>query len=180
MTDAEFDVLLEAAYQEAKNDPEVDDVIDMTGIALQVHSDLLQTYHSELHVRGNVTEIEIKRIEAVRQALCCYYLLFARKALEQGLALLTKTKTSELSKEELVYLTRILVETHKDLEPLDEIEPLARKTLVGIGLPATIEEFEEFNGNRYRIKLNMDACTLASDNAVDKLQAVLDAAAEQP
>jgi hypothetical protein len=52
--------------------------------------------------------------------------------------------------------------------------------LAGVGLPTTIEEFEESDGNRYRIKLNMNSCILASDDAVEKLQSVLDAAAEQP
>jgi len=109
----------------------------------------------------------------MRQALCCYHLLYARRLCEQGITLLTKTKTSELSEVELEdrYLT--LAEAYKDLAPLDEIEPLARKTLDGLGLPATIEEFENYDGNRCRIKLDIDACTLASDDVFGKLQEAL-------
>ena len=92
----------------------------------------------------------------MRQALCCYHLLYARRLCEQGINLLTKTKTSELSEVELEdrYLT--LAEAYKDLAPLDEIEPLARKTLDGLGLPVTIEEFENYDGNRCRIKLDIE------------------------
>ena len=72
MTDDEFDTMLEAAYQEALNDPQADDDIDMTEIALQVHGDLFEAYYLNLDVRGNVTDLEIRRIEAMRQALSCY------------------------------------------------------------------------------------------------------------
>jgi hypothetical protein len=54
MTDDEFDTYLEAAYQEALNDPEADADIDVTEIALQVHSDLLGAYYLDLDVRGDV------------------------------------------------------------------------------------------------------------------------------
>jgi hypothetical protein len=54
MTDDEFDTYLEAAYQEALNDPEADADIDVTEIALQVHSDLFEAYYLDLDVRGDV------------------------------------------------------------------------------------------------------------------------------
>ena len=173
MTDDEFDTLVEAAYQEALNDPEADADIDMTEIALQVHGDLFEAYYLDLDVRGDVTDLEIKRIEAMRQALSSYQLLHAREYCERAIKLLIKTKTFELSKEAIEDRARTLAEAHKDLTPLDEIEPLARKTLDGLGLPVTIEEFENYDGNRCRIKLDIDACTLASDNVFGKLQAAL-------
>jgi hypothetical protein len=99
----------------------------------------------------------MKRIEAMRQALSCYHLLHARDYCVQALTLLTKMETSELSEEALEQWARTLAEGYKDLEPLDEVEPLARATLASLGLPPTIEEFEDYYGNRCRIKLNMDA-----------------------
>lgn len=171
MTDDEFDTLLEAAYQETLNDPESDADIDMTEIALQVHRDLCEAYYLDLDVRGNVTDLETKRIEAMRQALSCFRLLHAREYCQRAIKLMTNTKTSELSKQE--ELARILAEAHKDLMPLDEVEPLARATLAGLGLPTTFREFEDFDGNRCRIKLDIDACTLASDDVFDKLQTAL-------
>jgi hypothetical protein len=175
MTDDEFDALFEAACQQALNDPEADGDIDRTKIALQIHGHLLKTYCLELDVRGGVTSPDIKRIEAIRHALCCYNLLHVSKLYEQLLMLLTAMKTSELFEEELKDRVRDLTVLHKHLISLDEIEPLARKTLAGLGLPATIEEFEDYR-NRRRIKLNMDVCTLASDRVFDKLQTALAAA----
>jgi hypothetical protein len=173
MTDDEFDTILEAAYQEALNDPEADADIDMTELALQVHGDLLEGYYLDVDVRGDATDLELKLIKAMRQALSCYHLLYARRLCEQGITLLTKTKTSELSEVEIEDRYLILAEAYKDLAPLDEIEPLAHKTLDGLGLPAPIEEFENHDGNRCRIKLDMDVCTLASDDVFGKLQAAL-------
>jgi hypothetical protein len=173
MTDDEFDTYLEAAYQEALNDPEADADIDVTEIALQVHSDLFEAYYLDLDVRGDVTDLEIKRIEAMRQALSSYQLLHAREYCERAIKLLTKTKASELSKEAIEDRARTLAEAHKDLMPLDEVEPLVRTTLGGLGLPTTFEEFEDYERNRCRIKLNMDACTLASDSVFGKLRAAL-------
>lgn len=126
----------------------------ITEIALQVHSDLLEAYYSDLEVRENITALEVKRIEATKQALCCYHLLHARERCEQALAILTEIKTSELSKEALEERAGTLTEVHTDLMPLDEVDPLARMTLAGLGLPATIAEFEDYDGNRCRIKLN--------------------------
>ena len=173
MTDDEFDTMLEAAYQEALNDPQADDDIDMTEIALQVHGDLFEAYYLNLDVRGNVTDLEIRRIEAMRQALSCYRLLHAREYCERAIKLLTRTKTSELSEEAIEDRARTLAEAHKDLMPLDEVESLVRTTLAGLGLPATFEEFEDYEGNRCRIKLNLDACMIASDSVFGKLQAAL-------
>jgi hypothetical protein len=173
MTDDEFDTYHEAAYQEALNDPEADADIDVTEIALQVHSDLFEAYYLDLDVRGNVTDLEIKGIEAMRQALSCYRLLHAREYCERAIKLLTRTKTSELSEEAIEDRARTLAEAHKDLMPLDEVESLVRTTLAGLGLPATFEEFEDYEGNRCRIKLNLDACMIASDSVFGKLQAAL-------
>jgi hypothetical protein len=173
MTDDEFYTYLEAAYQEALNDPEAAAYIDVTEIALQVHGDLFEAYYLDLDVRGNVTDLEIKGIEAMRQALSCYRLLHAREYCERAIKLLTKTKTAELSKEAIEDRARTLAEAHKDLMPLDEVEPLVRTTLGGLGLPTTFEEFEDYERNRCRIKLNMDACTLASDSVFGKLRAAL-------
>jgi hypothetical protein len=173
MTDDEFYTYLEAAYQEALNDPEAAAYIDVTEIALQVHSDLFEAYYLDLDVRGNVTDLEIKGIEVMRQALSCYRLLHAREYCERAIKLLTKTKTSEMSEEELEQWTRTLAEGYEDLMPLDEVEPLVRTTLAGIGLPTTFKEFEDYEGNRCRIKLNLDACTLASDSVVARLLAAL-------
>jgi hypothetical protein len=175
MTDDEFDALLEAAFQEALNDPEAYADIDTTEIALQVHRDLFEAYYLDLEVRGDASDLEIKRIEAMRQALSCYHLLHARDYCVQALTLLTKMKTSKLSEEALEQWARTLAEGYKDLEPLDEVEHLARATLASLGLPPTIEEFEDYDGNRCRIKLNMDACTLVSDSVFGKLQAALTA-----
>ena len=173
MTDDEFNALLEAAFQEALNDPEAYADIDTTEIALQVHRDLSEAYCLDLDVRGNVIDLEIKQIEAMRQALGCYRLLHARDYCVRALTLLTKMKTSELSEEALENWALTLAEAYKDLEPLNEAEPLARATLAGLGLPPTIEEFEDYDGNRCRIKLNLDRCTLASDSVFGKLQAAL-------
>jgi hypothetical protein len=85
MTDDEFDTMLEAAYQEALNDPEADDDIDVSEIALQVYGDLFDAYYLNLDVRGNVTDLEIRRIEAMRQALSCYRLLHAREYCERAI-----------------------------------------------------------------------------------------------
>jgi hypothetical protein len=173
MTDDEFDALLEAAFQEALNDPEAYADFDTAEIALQVHRDLCEAYYLDLDVRGNVTDLETKRIEAMRQALSCFRLLHAREYCQRAIKLMTNTKTSELSKQE--ELARILAEAHKDLMPLDEVEPWARATLAGLGLPTTFREFEDYDGNRCRIKLDMDACTLASDSVFGRLQAALTA-----
>jgi hypothetical protein len=109
----------------------------------------------------------------MRQALSSYQLLHAREYCERAIKLLTKTKASELSKEAIEDRARTLAEAHKDLMPLDEVEPLVRTTLGGLGLPTTFEEFEDYERNRCRIKLNMDACTLASDSVFGKLRAAL-------
>lgn len=130
-------------------------------------------------MRGEVTDLEIKRIEAMRQALCCYRLLFSRQLLEQGLTLLNNTPTTAFTEKEIRDRAHRLAQLHKGLMPLDEVEPLARRTLAGLGLPTTIEEFEDYDGNRCRIKLNMDACNLASDSVFDKLRAVLAAAGDE-
>ena len=160
-------------FRKPLNDPEAYADIDTTEIALQVHGDLIEGYYLDLDVRGDATDLELKLIKAIRQALSCYHLLYARRLCEQGITLLTKTKTSELSEVEIEDRYLILAEAYKDLAPLDEIEPLAHKTLDGLGLPATIEEFENHDGNRCRIKLDMDACMLASDDVFGKLQAAL-------
>jgi hypothetical protein len=178
VTDDEFDTLLEAAFREALHDPEADDDIDMTDVALGVHGDLLEAFHSELCVRWGVTDLEIKRIAAMRQALCCYSLLNAKKNYESWLRFLSTMQTTTLTKELIQDRTRILAEVHKNLVPLDEVESLARRTLAGLGLPTTIQEFEDYDGNRCRIKLDIDACSLASDSEYSKLAATLATAGE--
>ena len=179
MIDDEFDTLFEAAYQEALNDLGTDADIDMTALALQAHSYLFEAYYSDRDVREGVTDLEMKRVEAMRQALSCYQLLHARKGYEDILALLNKTTTTALTEKENEDRANVLLETQKVLMSLDEVEPLARMTLAGLGLPTTIAEFKDYDGNRCRIKLNMDACTLASDSVFDKLQAALLAAAKK-
>jgi hypothetical protein len=42
-----------------------------------VHADLLETYCTELYVRGKVSDLEAKNIEATEQVLLCYRLLLA-------------------------------------------------------------------------------------------------------
>ena len=139
MTDDEFDTLLEAAYQETINDPESDADIDMTEIALQVHGDLIEGYYLDLDICEETPPTWSSSRKAIRQALSCYHLLYARRLCKQGIILLTKTKTSEFSEVELEERYLILAEAYKDLAPLDEIEPLARKTLDGVGLRPPLE-----------------------------------------
>jgi hypothetical protein len=67
----------------ALNDPEGDPDIDPAGLALNVHADLLETYYSQLYVRGEVSDLEAKKIETVKQALLCYRLLLASRNFQE-------------------------------------------------------------------------------------------------
>jgi hypothetical protein len=180
MTDEEFDILLEAAFQEAANDPESDPDMDPTDLALDVHSDLLETNYSDLYVRGKVSDLEIQKIEAMKQAIVCYRLLLASRNFQQWITLLNNTPTTELNEKEMQDRARVLQQAHTNLIPLDEVEPFARETLAGLGLSTTIEEFEDFEGNNYRIKLDIQACTLASESVLGKLTAAVAALAGPP
>jgi hypothetical protein len=79
MTDQEFNTLLEAAFYEDANDRDGMTPEFLSDIALRVHRDLLETHGLELQTRGSVTDLEIKQIEAMKQALLAYNLLSAQR-----------------------------------------------------------------------------------------------------
>lgn len=168
MDDNEFDVDFESAWREAINDPGREPDLDPTDIALEVHADRLEARQAYLCTRGSVTEDEIKEVEARRQAYAAYMVLMAVECCERGLTMLSKTDPSKLSDEKKIQRAETLTELYETLLPLDDLEPLARQILSGLGLPTTIDEFEDFDGNKCRINLNLASCKLAPAELFDK------------
>jgi hypothetical protein len=143
-----FDADFEAAWREAKTDMGRDPNEGPEDIALEVHEDRLVRLHSELYVRGNVTEAELKAIEAMRQALAALHILQAIDGFE----------TIEGP-----------TDVNRDLAVLDNVKDEAVDVLAGLGLPATWDDFIDYNGNRCRIEIHLDSCILASQNQINLL-----------
>jgi hypothetical protein len=174
MTDEEFDAIIESAWQEARNNPDQDtDDMDPAELALQVHSDLFEARYHELCTRGNVTEAEVKEVMAMKQALMAYAILRAQEGYETVIAVGRCANPERLSTDARAGLSKTLVQAFTSLTPLDDAAPLARQILTGLGLPTSIEEFEDYDGNNCRIKIDYQSCVLAPDNEYDQLVAVL-------
>jgi hypothetical protein len=84
------------------------------------------------------------------------------------------SELSDAKREQAVESMKI---THTFLIHLDNAEPFARQTLAGLGLPTSIEEFEEYDGNNCRIKIDIRSCTLASDSVVRETESAMKAVA---
>jgi hypothetical protein len=153
----DFDTDFEAAFQELRNDPQESE-LDIVDLALKVHRDRLIAYQAEIDVRGSVGDLEIKGAEAYRQALLAYTVLYVRRLYELQIMVLTRTHLS--TEEGLKGRADVLKTLYTELSPLDHVESLARQTLIGLGLPGTIDEFAAYDGNCCRMDIDLSFCVL--------------------
>jgi hypothetical protein len=103
--------------------------------------------------------------------LLAYTILHAMDLCERGLIMLSHVPadTPDLKK----HLRHGMGDCYSLLVPLDDVEQLARRVLAGLGLPQTINEFSDYEGNRYHIDIDVDSCSLASEPEFETLRAVV-------
>jgi hypothetical protein len=163
----EFDRLLDDAIVNAfKIDPDS----DPDEIALELHANMMQARFDQLHARGQVTETEKLEIEAFRQAFFCYSILCASNTLEKAFKFAKATlKYCELDHGSERTIANQAVEFFNDLCSLDDLKREAARLLVDLGLPSTMEEFSDSDGNRRRIEIDLNVAKVASKAVFDSL-----------
>jgi hypothetical protein len=112
-----------------------------------------------------MTTAEARKIQALKQALLALTVLNAKMAVR----ICQSTDLAALSIEEQITMADTMAHILPSLDLLNDVVPLAEQTLSGLGLPISIEEFEDGGG---RIKIDYPRALLPCDEAVERLLAV--------
>jgi hypothetical protein len=116
-----------------------------------------------------MTTAEARKIQALKQALLALTVLNAKRHAKMAVRICQSTDLAALSIEEQITMADTMAHILPSLDLLNDVVPLAEQTLSGLGLPISIEEFEDGGG---RIKIDYPRALLPCDEAVERLLAV--------
>jgi hypothetical protein len=168
MSDEVFDTRFDAALKKAAVDQGKDP--DLVEIALDVHSALCTSWAAKLRACDDADEAEQRKLEATRQALVCYQILWAVNTLEVGFDVgRIALRLGGLQGGKRDRAAELMTHAFRTLDSLEGLERAARNLLADLGLPMTIADFGNLDTNCFRIQIDTSSCKIASPAYADAL-----------